>query len=363
MLDFTLDQEQEMLTNTINRFAEEQMRKVFRDADEERMLPAGIVQAGWEIGLLPTSLPESYGGFGAYSLVTNALGVEALAYGDLALTLAILTPNLVAMPLLLAGNEAQKEAYLPWFCQDRLPQVTAAMVEPAIQFNPRRLRTEAVLEGDSYTLNGLKSMVPMAVGAELLLVYANDSGRTQAFLLPRDSEGVTILAREKWMGIRALPTYGLKLENVRVPAGNRLGGAAGIDYNLIFNHHQVGAGAAAVGLAKAAYDYAREYAKNRIQFGEPIAHRQSIAFMLAEMAMDIDAARLMVWEAAWLADRGQEITREAALLKSYCTDMVLRVADRALQTLGGHGYIREYPVELWLRNARGFTTFDNLIVI
>lgn len=362
MLDFTLDQEQEMLTNTINRFAEQQMRKVFRDADEERLIPAGIVQAGWDIGLLPTSLPEAYGGFGAYSLLTNALGIEALAYGDLAITLAILAPNLVAMPLLLAGSEAQKENYLPWFAEARPPQVTAALLEPGIQFNPRRLQTYAFADEEGFVLNGLKSMVPLAAESELMLVYANEAGRTQAFLVPRDSEGLTVLGREKWMGIRALPTYGLRLDNVRVPAGNRLGEAAGCDYNLIFNHHQVAAGAAAVGLAKAAFDYARDYAKNRVQFGEPIAHRQSIAFMLAEMAIDIDAARLMVWEAAWLSDKGQDITREAALLKSYYTDMVLKVADRAVQTLGGHGYIREYPVELWLRNGRGFATFDGLII-
>ena len=152
----------------------------------------------------------------------------------------------------------------------------------------------------------------------------------------------------------------MALENCRIPAGGRLGGDDGIDFDLILNHSRVALGAAAVGVARAAFEYARDYAKQRVQFGEPIAHRQSIAFMLADMAMDVDGARLMVWEAAWQLDQGQDATRACTVMKQYVDDMVLRVADAAVQTLGGYGYIREYPVELWLRNARGFATFDGL---
>ncbi len=148
-----------------------------------------------------------------------------------------------------------------------------------------------------------------------------------------------------------------------MPLENRLGGEEGIDFDLILNHSRVALGAAAVGLAKSGYEYARDYAKERVQFGEPIAHRQSIAFMLAEMAIEVDAARLMVWEAAWKLDRGEDATKEATVMKHFVDDMVLQVADRALQTLGGYGYIREYPVELWLRNARGFTSFDGLAMV
>ena len=165
------------------------------------------------------------------------------------------------------------------------------------------------------------------------------------------------------MGIRALPTYGLTLDDCKVPLTAKLGGEEGIDFDLLLNHSRVALGAAAVGLAKAGYEYARDYAKERVQFGEPIAHRQSIAFMLAEMAIEVDAGRLMVWETAWKLDQAEEATPEATVMKQFVDDMVLQVADRALQTLGGYGYIREYPVELWLRNARGFASFDGLAIV
>jgi acyl-CoA dehydrogenase len=363
MLEFELDEEQKMLTQTITRFASEQIRRVFRDAEEEGEIPAGVTQAGWDIGLLPTSIPESYGGFGEHSVVTGALAMEALAYGDLAISLNITAPGLVAVPVLLAGTEAQKERYLPKFCEERPPAMTAALTEPMVKYDPRNLATTAVADGGEYVLNGQKTMVPLADTAEIFLVYANENGQTQAFLVSQDATGLEVGPRDKLMGLRALPTFSLTLADVRVPSTQRLGGETGIDFNQILNHSRVALAAAAVGLAKAGYDYALDYAKNRVQFGEPIAHRQSIAFMLAEMAIDVDAARLLVWETAWKLDRGQDATRDAAVMKHYVDDMVLRVADQALQTLGGYGYIREYPVELWLRNARGFATLDGLAIV
>jgi alkylation response protein AidB-like acyl-CoA dehydrogenase len=165
------------------------------------------------------------------------------------------------------------------------------------------------------------------------------------------------------MGIKALPTFLVTMNDVRVPAANKLGGEAGINFVDLLNHSRVALGAAAVGVARASYEYARDYAKQRVQFDEPIAHRQSIAFMLADMATEVDEARLMVWEAAWKIDQGQDPTKEAAVMKYHIDRMVLTVADRAVQVLGGYGYIREYPVELWLRNARGFASFDGLAMI
>jgi alkylation response protein AidB-like acyl-CoA dehydrogenase len=363
MLSFELDQEQKMLLEAIGRFANGPMRKVFRDAEEEREIPANVLQAGWEFGLIPSALPQEYGGVGDYSAVTGALAMEAFAYGDLAITLNMAAPGLVAYPLLLAGTPEQQAEYLPRFAEDRPPEMTAALIEPHVQFDPCRLQTTAERDGDDYVLNGVKCVVPLAETAEVILVYACEGDRTQAFLVPGDAAGLSVGPRERLMGIGALPTFGFRLEACRVPLANRLGGEQDIDFSLILSHSRVALGAMAVGLAKAAYDYAREYAKNRVQFGEPVAHRQSIAFMLAEMAIDVDAARLLVWETAWQLDRGQDATREAAVMKHFVDDMVMRTADRALQTLGGYGYIREYPAELWLRNARGFASFDGLAII
>ena len=363
MLDFRPDEEQKMLTDTIARFARERLRKVYRDAEEEGEVPEQLVQAGWEIGLLPTAVPEAYGGFGEHSSVTGALAFEELAWGDLAATLAIMTPNLLAVPVMLCGTEAQRDAYLPACCQDAPPKVTAALTEPVVQFSPYRLKTTAVRDGDTYVLDGAKSFVPLADEAETILIYANEDGHTQAFLVPAGTPGMKVDKRDKLMGVKALSTNFITLADCRVPAENRLGGPAGIDFSLILNHSRVALGAAAVGLARAGFEYARDYAKQRVQFGEPIAHRQSIAFMLADMATEVDEARLLVWEVAWLLDQGKDATRDATIMKQQVDRMVVQVADRAVQVLGGYGYIREYPVELWLRNARGFTSFDGLAII
>jgi acyl-CoA dehydrogenase len=362
-MDFVPDDEQRMLTDAINRFAKERMRDVFRDADEEGDIPDEIVQAGWDFGLLPTGIPEEYGGFGEYSAVTGALAVESFAYGDLAIALKINTPALLAVPVLLAGSPEQKETYLPRYCDQIQPKATAALTEPDVQFDPRSLATTAELDENVYVLNGRKRIVPLADTAEILLVYANENGRTQAFFVPSDAPGLEIGKREKLMGIRALPTFGIQLDNCQVPVVDKLGGDKGIDFDLILNHCRVALAAAAVGVAKAGYDYARDYAKDRVQFEEPIAHRQSIAFMLAEMAIEIDAARLLLWETAWKLDEGQDVTREATVMRHFVDDMVLRICDRAVQTLGGYGYTREFPAELWLRNARGFASFDGLAII
>ena len=363
MLDFRPNEEQKMLTETITRYARERVRKVYRDAEEGGEIPEALLRAGWEIGLLPTAMPEDCGGFGEYSTVTGALAFEEFAWGDLAVTLNVMAPNLVAIPLLLCGTDEQKAAYLPQFCEVAPPRMTAALTEPAVQFSPYKLKTTAVRQGDSYTLTGTKTFVPLADEADVILVYAAEEGRTQAFLVPADSAGLTIGARNKLMGIQSLATYLVTLSDVSVPAANKWGGENGVDFSLILNHSRVALGAAAVGLARAGFEYARDYAKERVQFGEPIAHRQSIAFMLADMATEVDEARLLVWETAWKLDQGQDATPEATIMKHQVDRMVMQVADRAVQILGGYGYIREYPVELWLRNARGFAAFDGLAIV
>ena len=365
MYTFNLTDEQRMLTDMVRRYAERTLRPSAREAEESRQLPPEVLKQGWELGLLPASLPEAYGGFGEYSLLNGALIVEELASGDLAATLALLAPNLVATPLLLCGAEAQKQAWLPRFCDETMPRITAALLEPTLLFDPAQLQSRARIEGDSYVLNGEKSFAINADKAEDFLIYAHDesSNNTQAFLIPANTPGLQVGDREKWMGLNALATYRLSLEDVRVPSSARVGGEAGIHLQKILNSSRIALGAAGVGLARAAYEYARAYAKEREAFGEPIAHRQAIAFMLADMAIEVDATRLMVWEAAWKLDRGDDATHDAYLAARYAADMALKVADGAVQVLGGHGYIREHPVELWLRNARGLSTLLGAIMV
>ncbi|NOZ72401.1 MAG: acyl-CoA dehydrogenase [Chloroflexi bacterium] len=365
MYSFDLTDEQRMLTETVHRYATRSLRKIYREAEESGSIPVEVLQAGWELGLLPASLPEAYGGFGEHSLLNGALYTEELAYGDAAATLELLSPNLVAFPILHSGTEEQKQAILPQFCDVEIPKMAAAFLEPVILFEPRQLQTRAKRVGNEYVIDGIKTMVIRADEAEQFLVYARDeeADSTQAFFIPADSEGLTVGDRNLWMGMNALKTHTLRLEEVKVPLEQRLGGERGLDLQRVLNGCRVAIGALGVGIAKAAYEYARDYAKERVAFGEPIASRQSIAFMIAEMAIEIDATRLMVWEAAWKLDKGHQAVRDAYLTAQYAADMALTVTDGAVQVLGGHGYIREHPVELWLRNARGLSTLLGAIMV
>jgi acyl-CoA dehydrogenase len=369
MVDFRPSEEQEMIRETVASFAREELRPRARDADEACEIPASVIDKGWELGLIQSIVPEQYGGFGSpRSAVTGALVAEELAWGDLSIALHLLAPRLLVQPLLDFGTDAQKERYLQHFHNGRFHAATAAVMEPRFDFDLTALTTRAVRSGDDYVLTGSKCYVPLGSQAETFLIYAaTDPGAgyrgVDGFLMDRGAAGLVLGEPEKNMGLRALDTVELELDACRVPATNRLGGEQGADFQRIIDANRLALAAMAVGVAKAAYEYAREYAKERHAFGRPIARNQSIAFMLAEMAMEIDAARLLLWEAAWKFDRGENVLRDSYLAKRYAADAALKVADNAVQVLGGHGYIREHPVEMWLRNARGFAIFEGLATV
>ncbi|HEX2914095.1 MAG TPA: acyl-CoA dehydrogenase family protein [Chloroflexia bacterium] len=366
MISFQPTEDQKLVMDTIGRYVRERVVKARHESDEERQLPAALVQEGWGLGLLAGWIPEDYGGLGeAHSAISSVLYAEELAAGDLSLALHLLTPALVGLPVLLYGTPEQKDRWLPALAADEFPKMTAAWAETHWDFDPLSPRTTAVLEGDSYVLHGHKALVPLAQDAEVILVYATEeeSGQVQAFLVEKNNPGMSISPREKNMGLNALATYELQLEGCRVPSTARLGGQSGCDAAKLLAYSKVGLGALAVGQSRAALEYAMNYAKERQAFGRAIAQFQSIAFMLAEMAIEVDAARLMVWEAAWELDQGNTGQAEAALAKMYCDEMALQVADRSVQILGGHGYIREHPVEMFLRNARAFIVINGLGMI
>ena len=364
MISFSPTEEQQMIVTMVKQFANDEMRKVYRECDESGEIPRRIIDTAWGLGLVSTSIPEEQGGLGGeHSVITGALIAEELAWGDLSMAMHILCPALVVYPVLEMGTEEQKKKYLPAFCEEKFKVATAALIEPRFGFDPYSLATTASLKEGSYVLKGQKCYVPLASDADLLLVYAAEKGKSQAFIIEKGTKGLEIGEREKNMGIKALATYELSLKDCRIPKENRLGGDKGCDFKRIMNCSRVALSAMAVGVARAAFEYSRDYAKERVAFGEPIASRQAISFMLAEMTIEIDATRLMSWEAAWKLDRKEEATKEASLVKMYADDMVLIVTDRAVQVLGGHGYIREHPVELWLRNGRGFATFDGMAIV
>jgi len=358
VIDFELDEEQQLISETVTRFAADQIRPAARDADEACKVPQSLVDAAWELGFIQGSIPEAYGGYGSSdpSAVTGAVVAEGLAEGDLAIALHVLSPRLIVDAVLRLGSEEQKQQILPAYVGDRFVPGSAAVMEPRMGFHILSMKTTARHDAGDYVLDGQKCMVPLAAEAPNILVYASTSDGIGAFLVPTGTPGLTIGEREKSLGLHALATYEITLSGCRVPASARLGG----DATGMLRRARVAQSAMAVGVAKASLDYAIGYAKDRDAFGVKIAQKQAIAFMLADMAIETEAARLLNWEAAWNLDQSGDASREVALAHRYCADMVMKVTDNGLQVLGGHGFIRDHPVEQWVRNGRGFSIFEGL---
>ena len=367
MIDFEPSEEQALIIETVRQFAENEIRPVCREADESGAPPASVVEAAHELGLIANGLPEEHGGGGERSALTCALIAEELAWGDLALALAILSPGLVGFPVADYGSESQRNAILPGLLDARFKPGSLAIVEPRFDFDVYHPHTTAKADGDDFLLDGVKCQVPWLEGGDHVVVVAaeptsaTNGGGLAAFVVPRDAEGLSSV-REPTMGLGGLPLAELTLSGVRVPASARLE-ANDADVRRLIDRGRVALAAAAVGTARAAFEVSRDYAKERETFGQPIATRQAIAFKLADMAIEIDGARLLVWEAAAAIDRGQDATRLARLAYDQTARIALQVADGAVQVFGGHGYIRDYLPELHLRNVAGLSSFETLTLV
>ncbi len=362
MIDFQPDEDQALIIETVRQFAENEIRPISRKADEAGALDTDVLARAHELGLVTNSLPESVGGGGELSAVTQALITEELAWGDLSHAVAILSPALLGIPLTLYGTPEQQAQVLPQLADSTFQPGSLAIVEPRFDFDPLTPRVTAKRDGDGFVIDGRKCFVPWIDGASPLLVVAASEAGLILLLVPRGSDGLRA-EPEKNMGLLALPTVELHFESVRVPAANAVGGEAGADVQQLVNRGRVAQAAAAVGVARASFEVARDYAKERETFGVPIAMQQSIAFKIADMLTEIDGARLLAWEAAWLLDQGRDATREAVLAHRKAQQVVLDVADGAVQVYGGHGYTREYLPEMHLRNGRGFSSFEALCLV
>jgi len=362
LIDFEPAEEQQLIVETLRQFAANEIRPAAHEAAEARKLPEAVLSQAHELGLVALGVEAAHGGGGERSAVTGALIAEELAHGDLAIALAILSPSLTALPVNDFGSETQKREVLPAFTAASFVPGSLALVEPSLRFDPFHPQTQAHRDGDGYALTGEKCFVPWLDGGESVLVIASEGDVPQAFLVPRDAAGLSATP-ERNLGIDALPTVELGLDGVRVPATARLGGDAGIDHHELVNRGRIGLAATAVGVARASFEIARDHAKQREAFGAPIATKQAIAFKLADMAIEIDATRLLVWQAAWSLDAGHDATREATLASRQSSRVALEVSDGAIQVLGGYGYIRDYLPEMHLRNARGYATFEALTLI
>jgi len=358
MISFGPNEEQQVVREAMGEFAEQVFRSVARECDEASRVPDELLQQVWELGLTSTQIPEAYGGGGEErSPITNVLVLEELACGDATLALAALSPSLFANAILDHGSEEQKAKYLPLFTGEKFHAASLALVEPEPLFDVLNLQTKVEPKGDGFVLSGQKSFVPLGDRASHFLVLARNTAQDgfdgiEGFIVPRDAAGLAIGEVEKNLGLRALPTVGLTLDRVEVSAADRLGGEEGFDARRLVAASRVALGAVMVGLSRGVMEYAIPYAKEREAFGEAIARKQAIAFMLSDMTIEVDSMRWLVWKAASQLEQGLDATRSAHLAHVYCAREAMKIGDNGLQVLGGHGFIREHPVEMWYRNVR-----------
>jgi alkylation response protein AidB-like acyl-CoA dehydrogenase len=363
--DLTPDEDQKMILETVNEFAEEILRPAARDADDAATYPPDLIAKAAELGITAINIPEDFDGIAAHrSAVTNALVAEALAYGDMGLALPILAPGGVASALTHWGSADQQATYLAEFAGDNVPQACVAIAEPHALFDPTALKTTAVRTPSGYRLSGVKSLVPAAADAELFIVGAQLSGKPALFIVESSAKGLSVTA-DPSMGIRAAALGQVELDNVAVPLSARLGedGASDADYSEAIALARLGWAALAVGTCHAVLDHVVPYVKERQAFGEPVAHRQAVAFMTANIAIELDGLRMITWRGASRAEQGLPFAREAALAKRLGTDKGMQIGLDGVQLLGGHGYTKEHPVERWYRDLRAIGVAEGVVVI
>ncbi|MGB2918707.1 MAG: acyl-CoA dehydrogenase family protein [Mycobacterium sp.] len=363
--DLTPDDDQKMIVETVNEFAEEILRPAAHDADDAATYPADLFAKAAELGITAINVPEDFDGIAEHrSTVTNALVAEALAYGDMGLALPILAPGGVAAALTHWGSADQQATYLEEFAGENVPQACLAIAEPHPLFDPTALKTTAVRTPSGYRLDGVKSLVPAAADAELFIIAAQLNGKPALFIVEASSQGLTVKA-DPSMGIRAAALGRVELDKVTVPVSARLGedGANDRDYSEAIALSRLGWAALAVGTSHAVLDYVVPYVKEREAFGEPIARRQSVAFMCANIAIELDGLRLITWRGAARAEQGLSFAREAALAKKLGTDKGMQIGLDGVQLLGGHGFTKEHPVERWYRDLRAIGVAEGVVVL
>jgi len=361
--DFALSEEDLQLQALAHEFAEKEIVSKAPHHDQTGEFPREICAKAWELGLINTHIPEEYGGLGL-NVFQGCLIAEEIAWGCTGIGTAMEANGLAEAPVIVAGSAEQKKKWLAPMCQE-LKFAAYCVTEPDAGSDVAGIKTLARKVGDDYALTGSKMWITNGSVADwyFVLAYTDPEQRHRgmsAFIVPRDCAGVEVGKKEKNMGQRASDTRAVTFNDVKVPHENRLG-EEGAGFKIAmsaFDHTRPVVAAAAVGLARSAFEHSVRYASERSAFGKPIAALQAVSFMIAEMAMNIEAARLLVWKAGKVIDGGRRNTREAAIAKAFSADMAMKVALDAVQIHGGYGFNAEYPVEKLMRDAKVFQIYE-----
>ncbi len=363
MVSFGLSDEQKQLKDLAHDFSKKEIATKSKHHDETAEYPWEVLKKAWEVGLMNTNIPEQFGGLGL-GCFDAALIAEEIAFGCTGIGTAIEANGLAQAPLILAATDEQKKEFLQPMTEE-LMMAAYCVTEPGAGSDVSGAKTKAVKVGDEYIINGSKMWITNASVANWYFVLAyTDKEKAHrgmsAFIVPKNLQGIEVGKKEMNMGQRCSDTRGVTFTDVKIPAKYLLG-KEGDGFKIAmkaFDHTRPIISSAAVGLAKSAMEHAIKYSKERTTFGVPISKHQAISFMIADMAKDIEAARLLVWQAAWKIDQGLKNTKEAAMSKCFAADTAMRVATDAVQIFGGYGYSQEYPVEKLMRDAKIFQIYE-----
>jgi alkylation response protein AidB-like acyl-CoA dehydrogenase len=361
VFDLTPSEDEQMLVDVVTELATEVLLPAAGEANDACEAPETVLKAANELGLPILGVAEDLGGIATErSAVAGTLVAEALAKGDMGLAVAVLAPAAVSTALSLWGTDEQQKTYLPAFTEDDVPAAALALAEPRPLFDPRRLETTARRQGDGFVLSGVKAGVPRGHDAELFIVGADLDGKPHLFLVESSTAGLTV-ENDPSMGVRAAGVSRLILEDVEVGAISLLGDAE--TYLEAVRLSRLGWCALAVGTAQAVLDYVVPYVNSREAFGEPISHRQAVAFMVANIAIELEGMRLATYKAASRAAQGKDFAREVALAHKLCVDKGMQIGLDGVQLLGGHGYTKEHPVERWYRDLRAIGVMEGGVLV
>ena len=366
LFDISPDDEQQMLQEGVRDFAEAKVRPVAKQADFDKATPSELLEQANELGINMLGVPEELGGvMHEQAAVTSVLIGEALAHGDMGIAYAALAPGAVATAIGLYGSAEQEATYLPAFTGEDVPAAALAILEPRPLFDPMALETKAKKTGGGWTLTGVKSLVARATECELFVIAADAEGIGPAlFVVESGAKGLSVEA-EPAMGLRPAATGRLLIENVKVPASALLGegDAKAKDYVDCVNRARVAWCGLAVGCSQAVLDYVIPYVNDRQAFGEPISNRQGVAFVVSDIGIESDGMRLATYRAASRADRGEKFDREAAIARRLCAVKGMEIGSQGVQLLGGHGFVKEHPVERWYRDLRAAGVMEGALLV
>jgi len=375
LFDLQPSDEQQMLRDAVREFAIDRLRPIAENADTTCATPPEVLSQANELGLTMVGVPEELGGaVEERSATTTVLMAEALARGDMGIAVACLAPAAVSTAISLWGDAQHQATYLPEFVGDDVPSAALAVMEPRPLFDPFNLQTTARPSGGGYVLSGVKALVPRAGDAELFVIAADlqesnpthpragGTGHPSLFIVESKTPGITF-EPDPGMGIRAAATGRLILEDVQLPATALLGGGQAEVYAECIALARLSWCALAVGTAQAALEYVTDYVKDRKAFGEPISNRQAVAFTVANMAIELDGLRLATYRAAGRVDQGLECSREVALARWLCANRAMQIGSDAVQMLGGHGFVKEHPVERWYRDLRAAGLMEGALLV